>query len=119
MRSILTFIAFSMCIVRASADEPQTHKLWPGKVPGEKGDVGPEKIVEAKATEKNPVLRITDVSDPTISIYRPAKDKDTGTAVVVAPGGGYFILAYEHEGTSVAEWLAKEGVTAVLLKYRV
>lgn len=104
---------------RAAAEEPQILKLWPGKAPGEKGDIGPEAPLEPKATEKNPVLRIGNVSDPTIAVYRPAKDKDTGTAVIIAPGGGYFILAYEHEGTKVAEWLAKNGVTGVLLKYRV
>jgi acetyl esterase/lipase len=115
----VTVVAAILVANTVSADPPQTHKLWPGKVPGEKGDVGPEKTLEAKPTEKNPVLRITDISEPTITIYHPAKDKDTGTAVIVAPGGGYYILAYEHEGTTVAEWLAREGVTAVLLKYRV
>jgi acetyl esterase/lipase len=59
------------------------------------------------------------VSEPTITVYSPAKDKANGTAVVVAPGGGYSILAIEHEGTDVCEWLNKLGVTAVLLKYRV
>ena len=44
---------------------------------------------------------------------------DTGAAVIVCPGGGYRILAYDHEGTEVAEWLAKLGVTGIVLKYRV
>src|SRR5205085_8980193 len=48
-----------------------------------------------------------------------AKDKANGTAVIVAPGGGYSILAIEHEGTQTCEWLQSLGVTAVLLKYRV
>jgi len=102
-----------------AAAEPQVIKLWPGVAPGEKGDVGPEKAMEPKAGEKKPVLRIANVSEPTIAVYRPTKEKDTGTAVIIAPGGGYVILAYEHEGTKVAEWLADRGVTGVLLKYRV
>ena len=63
--------------------------------------------------------RLTNVSEPTISIYSPSKDKANGRAVIVAPGGGYSILAIEHEGTQTCEWLQSLGVTAVLLKYRV
>ncbi len=93
-------------------------KLWPGKAPGETKDIGPEKYLEAKKGQSE-VKRLTDVSEPTITIFAPPKDKATGTAVIVAPGGGYNILAIEHEGTQTCEWLQSLGVTAVLLKYRV
>jgi hypothetical protein len=66
-----------------------------------------------------PVIRLGNVSKPTISIYRASTDKATGTAVVVCPGGGYHILAMDLEGTEVCDWLNSIGVTAVLLKYRV
>jgi acetyl esterase/lipase len=102
----------------AKAAEPTVVKLWPGKAPGETKDLGPEVYPEPKKGQAE-VKRLTNVSDPTISIYAPAKDKANGTAVVVAPGGGYSILAIEHEGTQVCEWLRDLGVTAVLLKYRV
>jgi acetyl esterase/lipase len=59
---------------------------------------------------------ISDVTDPTITIYRP--EKPNGASVVVAPGGGYIFLSYSFEGTQVCEWLNTLGVTAVLLKYR-
>src|SRR5436190_261400 len=98
--------------------EPTVVKLWPGKAPGETKDIGPEKYQEPKKGQAD-VKRLTNVSEPTITIYSPPKDKNTGTAVVVAPGGGYSILAIEHEGTQVCEWLNSLGVTAVLLKYRV
>jgi acetyl esterase/lipase len=98
----------------ARAAEPPTHKLWPGQAPGETKDIGPEKITEPKD-----VKRVTNVSEPTITIYSPPRDKNTGTVVVVAPGGGYSILAIEHEGTAVCEWLNGLGITGVLLKYRV
>ena len=59
------------------------------------------------------------MTKPTITLFRPAADKDTGAAVIVCPGGGYSILAYDLEGTEVCDWLNSIGVTGVLLKYRV
>lgn len=103
----------------ASAADPPTFDLWPGAVPGEKGNVGPEEVQPPKGGENPPVKRITNVTKPTITLYKPAKDKDTGAALVIAPGGGYSILAWEHEGTQVAQWCQTLGVTGVLLKYRV
>jgi acetyl esterase/lipase len=106
--------AFALALSARGADPV---KLWPGKAPGETKDIGAEKYLEAKTP--NDVKRLTNVSEPTVTIYSPPKDKANGTAVVVAPGGGYSILAIEHEGTEVCEWLNRLGVTAVLLKYRV
>jgi acetyl esterase/lipase len=65
------------------------------------------------------VKRITDVTHPTISVLRPTKVKDTGAAVLIAPGGGYNILAWDLEGEEVAAWLNSIGVTGIVLKYRV
>lgn len=70
-------------------------------------------------TGGRPVIKITDVSVPTLSVYRPSADRANGTAVLVCPGGGYSILAWDLEGTEVCNWLNSVGVTAVLLKYRV
>jgi acetyl esterase/lipase len=56
---------------------------------------------------------------PQIAVYRPSAEKDTGAAVVICPGGGHHILAYDLEGTEVAEWLNSIGVTGIVLKYRV
>jgi acetyl esterase/lipase len=94
--------------------KPQTIDVWPGKAPGEKGAIGPEKSERSKG-----VTRISNVSHSTLTIYRPAKDKDTGAAVVIAPGGGYNILAWDLEGEEVARWLNSVGVTGIVLKYRV
>jgi len=102
----------------ATAAEPKVVKLWPGKAPGETKEIGPERYLEAKKGQLE-VKRLTDVSEPTIAIYAPPADKANGTAVIVSPGGGYSILAIEHEGTQVCEWFNTLGVTAVLLKYRV
>lgn len=106
----------------ASAAEPTIIDLWPGKPPGETKDLPPETDI-AKDTDKpvgdRRILKITNVSKPTLAIYRPEKSIDTGAAMIVLPGGGHHILAYDHEGTEVAEWLAKNGVTGIVLKYRV
>jgi acetyl esterase/lipase len=65
-----------------------------------------------------PTKWLTNVTTPTLTIYRPAKDKDTGTAVLIAPGGGYHNLGWDVEGTEIAEWLNSIGVTGIILKYR-
>ncbi len=66
-----------------------------------------------------PVIRLGNVSTPTLSLYKPAKEHDTGTTVLVCPGGAYYILAMDLEGTEICEWLNSIGVTGALLKYRV
>jgi acetyl esterase/lipase len=111
----LTF-ALTICLGAAARaeDKPAVLNVWPDKVPGEKGDIGEEKM-----TGKQGSRQLTDVSKPTLTVYRPAKDKDTGVAVIIAPGGGYRFLAWDHEGEDVAAWLNSLGVTGVLLKYRV
>jgi acetyl esterase/lipase len=99
--------------------KPLVVDVWPGQAPGEKGEVGPEKTTLPKPGDKHPVIRITNVTRPTLTIYRPAKEKDTGAAVVIAPGGGYNLLAWDLEGVEVARWLNSIGVTGIILKYRV
>jgi acetyl esterase/lipase len=97
-------------------------KLWPADAPGEKGGL-PEEADTTKPTDNKvagkPVMRIGNVSQPTITMYPAPKDIATGAAVLVCPGGGYNILAWDLEGTEVCEWLNSIGVTGVLLKYRV
>ena len=89
---------------RASADEPPTYPLWPNGAPGATGkDVG----------DANHAGDI-----PTITVYLAPKEKATGAAVVICPGGGYGFLATDHEGKQVAEWLNTLGVAGVVLKYR-
>ncbi len=101
-----------------AADKPLVVDLWPGPVPGETKPIGDEKLLEPRPNER-PVQRLTNISKPTISIFRPAKEQDTGAAVVIAPGGAYNILAWDLEGEEVARWLNSVGVTGIVLKYRV
>jgi acetyl esterase/lipase len=109
----------------AGADKPLVVELWPGKVPDETGTVGAEKVVPSPKLDRTQVevtestRMLTNVTRPTITIHRPAKEKDTGTAVIICPGGGYWNLYWELEGEEVAAWLNSIGVTGIILKYRV
>lgn len=117
--ALVGFIVLLAAVSEAvTADPSSVLQVWPGKVPGETGEIGPEKVQDSKPGEK-PVKRLTNISNPTISIFRPAKDKDTGAAVLICPGGGYNILAWDLEGEEVAAWLNGLGVTGIVLKYRV
>jgi acetyl esterase/lipase len=107
----------------AWAAEPATLKLWPGKPPGDEGLSLPPEADLTKPEDKliagRRIIKLGNVSEPTLAVYRPAKEKDTGAAVVICPGGGHRILAYDLEGTEVARWLNTFGVTGIVLKYRV
>ena len=100
----------------ADAPLPKEIVLWPNSPPGEVGSVGEEKVTKLSDGKTS---GLTNISKPTITVYRPEPVKATGLAIVVCPGGGYNMLAWDHEGEQVAQWLNSIGVTAVLLKYRV
>lgn len=105
--------------------QPLVVELWPGKAPDETGNIGPERVVMSPKLDRKqvevtePTRMLTDVSKPSITIYRPAKNMDTHTAVLICPGGGYWNLYWQLEGEEVAEWLNSLGVTGIILKYRV
>jgi len=96
---IITAITFAVTIpVAQAATSHEVELLWPNGAPGAKG---------------------TDEGDkPTLTIYLPEKEKATGAAVVIFPGGGYGHLAMDHEGHQIAEWLNSIGVAGFILKYR-
>jgi acetyl esterase/lipase len=100
------------------AGEPLVLDLWPGKVPGDIG-IGRE---ETSRIHDSPIVGptklITNVSRPTLTIYRPDPAKNRGTAMVICPGGGYWDLYWELEGEEVAAWLNAQGMTGIILKYR-
>ena len=100
------------------ADEPVVLDLWPGRGPGDVVDSGEDTVIAAKPEEDPPTLRLTDVTRPQITVYRPTAEANTGVAMLILPGGGFNHLAYDKEGTEVAQWLTTLGVTGVVLKYR-
>jgi acetyl esterase/lipase len=99
----VSLVIWAFLIVPVSAAEPifqqQALKLWPAGAPGAKGN--------------DPELDV-----PMLTIWRPKPEAATGASVVVCPGGGYGMLALDHEGRQVAQWLNSLGITAIVLKYR-
>jgi acetyl esterase/lipase len=93
--------------------------VWPGKTVGDFGTVVPERVRDPSDSPTKDAKWITGVTKPTIAVYRPAKGKDTGASVLICPGGGYWNLAWDLEGTEVAAWLNSIGITGIVLKYRV
>ena len=123
MRALPSFVVMAMiCGSLALGAEPLTINVWPGKPPGETNELPPE-ADQTKPSDRliagRRIIKLGNVSTPQLTVYRPAKSKDTGAAVVICPGGGHHILAYDLEGTEVAEWLNEIGVTGIVLKYRV
>ena len=111
-----------VAIATASASEPIIWNIWPGQPPGDEAQLGPEfdrTGADGRLVAGRRVIRLTNVSVPTVAIFKPKPDIDTGAAVVIAPGGGHTILAYDLEGTEVAAWLNSIGLTGIVLKYRV
>lgn len=126
---LLVFAALSGIGVSLFAQKPawqpapghQTLPLWPNGAPGAPANPAPEvdtTTEKDKLIAGRPVIRLGNVSQPTLTIYTP-KERNTGAAVVVFPGGSYHILAIDLEGTEVCDWLTSEGITCALLKYRV
>jgi acetyl esterase/lipase len=105
-----------------AAAAPPPVLLWPERPPGETTELGPETDT-TKPTDNliagRRLIRLGNVFQPSIQIFKPPQGSSTGASVLVCPGGGYHILALDLEGTEVCDWLTKAGITAVLLKYRV
>ena len=124
--ALAALILFACCCAHAQTNLWQPSDghiqipIWPGNPP----DAHPAPGREYVSTPTNLVAGKTvdivyNVSVPTMTVYSPKGDKNTGAAVIVFPGGGYQILAIDLEGTEICDWLNSKGITAVLLKYRV
>jgi acetyl esterase/lipase len=120
----LVLAAVAGIAVSGFAQKPEsghtTLAIWPHGAPGASANSGPE--VDTTTAKDDliagkPVIRLRNVSTPTLTLYTPGRN--TGAAVVVFPGGGYHILAIDLEGTEVCDWLNTEGIACLLLKYRV
>jgi len=98
----------------AAAQAPQEIRLWPGKAPGSENWSVPETTTTSPSGDRT----ISNVSDPSVTVYLPPADTATGAAVVVAPGGALRVLGWDNEGVKVAQWLNSKGIAALVLKYR-
>ncbi|MGB7281893.1 MAG: alpha/beta hydrolase [Candidatus Acidiferrum sp.] len=110
--AILSWALFAN--LAAAASVPQAILLWPNGAPGSEGKNSEETV----RINENGEHIISNVNRPSITPYLPAKEKSTGAAVVIMPGGGHSELWMDHEGYNVAQWLSEHGVAAFVLKYR-
>jgi acetyl esterase/lipase len=94
-------------------------RLWPEGPPSTLEGVGPEVTFRGPVVAAGDAAMLRNVSEPTLTAFRPTNGKPNGIGVIVCPGGGWRMLAWEHEGLDVAHWLAAHGYTAFVLKYRV
>ncbi len=102
----LSLILSFMSLIKAQ----EIINLYPDKVPNSKS------IINKKETFTNGIF--SNVTVPALEIYLPDKDKATGAAVIICPGGGYSVIVYQGEGISTAKEFARNGVAAFILKYR-
>jgi rhamnogalacturonan acetylesterase len=91
--------------------------LWPAGAPGSEGKTT-EEIVRLRSDPGRVWTSVSNVHKPSLSVFLPTKEQATGAAIVIAPGGGHRLLAIQHEGYDVAQWLAQRGVAAFVLRYR-
>src|SRR5512133_1699518 len=109
MKTNFYLILFFMIFAQYTKSQT-VMKLWPGGTPGPVVCPKPEETFEGK--------RVRYVSEPMLYVYLPAKEMNTGVAVIICPGGGYGIEAMDHEGYDVAEFLQSRGIAGIVLKYR-
>lgn len=112
MWRILLYLFLMVSNISILQAQNQSLPLWPGGIPNSRPG---EEVERADTTD---IVRISKVQQPDIAVFLPAKKNATGEAVVICPGGGYRILAYDWEGTDIAKYFNARGVAAVVLKYR-
>ena len=112
---VLLSLFSSLAAVAAAA--PFKVKLWPGEPPGAIASSTYREVVQLRDNDPNKP-RISKVTEPTLEVFLPPKETATGAAVVICPGGGYGVLAYDHEGIQVAKFFNSIGIAGLVLKYR-
>lgn len=100
------------------AQEPQTLPLWPNGAPGSEGQTSAEVVKDLTGNSGVVTRQVSNIHNPSLIVYLPPKDKATGAAVIIAPGGGHQFLSIDLEGHEVAKWLNSIGVAGIILKYR-
>lgn len=111
MAALLGLVALGFSITTVKGQAPEVVKLWPNGAPGS------ESRQNEVETRPQP-WSIANITNPSLTVYRPAPGTSNGTAVIIAPGGGHGQLVVDEEGTKPAKLLAQNGVTALVLRYR-
>ena len=102
---VILFLAVMISSLNA---QPLKLKVWPDGAPQSNGLTAPEEQFDG--------VRVRNVSEAEMFVYLPEKAINTGVAVLICPGGGYQMLAMDHEGFEMAEWLNERGVAGIVLK---
>jgi acetyl esterase/lipase len=118
MKTLALLLLAATTALAEPAKPDRVLKLWEGKVPGDFTVSGPEALTPAKPGDTSAIARLTNVAEPRLEFYEPAPGKRNGAAVVVVPGGGFGILASEHEGSELCTWLRDRGFVAAVLQHR-
>jgi len=114
-RNLLTVIIIAIISVLNSNAQQKTMDLWPQGIPGL---VFTDSYIEKSTTSEGLITRFEKTTNPMIYIFLPTREKATGTAVLICPGGGYAALAFGHEGNAISSWLNDNGIAGIILKYR-
>lgn len=114
MKFLIHTLILVLFVNLSFAQKREIIELWPDKVPGEEK---PKAEAVVGKDDKGEIIKITEVTNPLLEVF-PAEDPK-GPAVIIAPGGGYHILAIDKEGYEIAEWFNRQGITAFVLHYRV
>src|SRR5215472_6063713 len=115
MRVFLFRTLVAVILITSAASAQDVIPLYPGNPPGSTPETYPEKQYFSKAWNTEVVSNVT---RPTLTVYKPSPESKNGTAIVICPGGGFMALSINSEGIDVAKYLAAKGVTALVLKYR-
>ena len=111
---VLAIVCLTLNAATVLAAESKPMALWPNGAPGSEARTNEPEKVDAKPGQNN----VSNVHNPSITPFLPAADKATGTAIIIAPGGGHRVLCLGHEGDSLAQWFADQGIAAFVLRYR-
>jgi acetyl esterase/lipase len=115
MKRLAPRLAFAILLFAPLCLAQQTIPLYPGAAPGNPAHTYPEKQYYSQAWRTNVV---TNVTRPTLTVFKPTSGENSHSAVIICPGGGYMALSIDSEGNQVAQYLAGRGMTAFVLRYR-
>ena len=118
MKHLILLIFFLITSMQMQSQE-KPLLLFPGGAPGESGKLKQVDDLSGNKVAGCPVLRISNVSEPTLTFYPAPAEQNNGVTIIVNPGGGYNILAYNLEGSEICKRFNSHGINCVLVKYRV
>jgi acetyl esterase/lipase len=112
--SMLFLFAILLFVESPAVAQSQEMRLWSGKAPGSEAWSVSESVTKSPSGDRT----ISNISDPTLTVFLPDAARATGAAIVIAPGGALRALGFDNEGVKAAEWLNSKGIAAFVLKYR-